>query len=183
MFLRIIGGFFACAMAVVPMRGQEPVAPPTAACDVNAGVPSELSQFLTGDWAGAGQFASGKPIEADVTFMPDLDSHWLVYRHVDRAPGRYKVLGMWGCERSRKQFVMVLNDNGGGLRMFVSDGWAHGGVVFHRSTAVATSPYPKGEERFTFVRQSDDTFKMTYDTTVDGTTWNVGDWLLFKRKG
>jgi hypothetical protein len=89
--LRIIGDLFACGLFVVPVLGQERVASPAAACDINAGVSSELSQFLSGDWAGAGQFASGKPIEADVTFAPELDGHWLVYHHVDRAPGRYKV--------------------------------------------------------------------------------------------
>lgn len=196
MLLRFLGGLITWTLTIpvtatvsgpqaaaqaVPQAGA--AVPPPGTCDPRAGVPADLLQFLTGGWTGTGQFATGRPIEADVSFTPDLDNQWLVYRHADRAPGRYKVLGMWGCERSQRQLVMTLHDNGGGFRMFASDGWLNGTVVFHRSTGVASNAASaNSQERFTFARQPDDTFKMTYETTADGTTWKLGDWLVFRRK-
>lgn len=196
MFRRFLGGLIACTMtlpvAATVLEGQAAAqalpqpgvgVPPSGTCDPHAGVPADLLQFLTGEWTGAGQFASGRPIEADVSFTPDLDNRWIVYRHADLAPGRYKVLGMWGCERSRMQLIMTLHDNSGGFRTFESEGWVDATVVFHRSTAVATNAAStKSQERFTFMRQSEDTFKMTYETTADGTIWKLGDWLVFRRK-
>jgi hypothetical protein len=37
-------------------------------------------------------------------------------------------------------------------------------------------------ERFTFERQADDVFKMTYETSNDGKTWRLGGYLIFKNK-
>jgi len=150
-------------------------------------LPKELSAFFAGEWSGNGEFANGKKITADVSFKPDLDDQWLIYRHTDRAPGLYKALGMWGIERSSKRLIMIVNDNFGGMRLFTSEGWVNGAVVFQKDTAImpaspATAPQQVIRERFSFERQADDMFKMTYETSNDGKTWRLGDYLIFKRK-
>ena len=142
--------------------------------------PPDFIEFFAGEWSGAGEFANGKKIEADVTFTPDLDQQWLVYRHTDRAPGIYKALGTMGIDRPSGQFVMLLNDSGGGVRLFASEGWANGKIVFEK-TAMLNKPITS-QERFTFERQADNSFKMTYETNRDGQTWKLGDYLVFKKK-
>jgi len=150
-------------------------------------LPTDLVRFFSGEWAGAGEFASGKKIEADASFSPDLDNQWLVYRHADRAPNSYKALGMWGFEYTSKKFIMVINDNFGGARLFSSEGWRDRKVVFLKQNTLApqtgaAAAQPGNQERFTFERQTDDAFKMTYEVSKDGTNWRMGDYLIFKKK-
>ena len=144
-------------------------------------LPDDLVQFLSGEWIGQGEFASGKKIEADVSFAVDLDGQWLMYRHTDRAPNKYKAVGMWGFETKSRRFMMTVNDNFGGARRFSSDGWTNGKVVFEKIVD-DVAPASSIRERFTFERQDADTFKMTYETSQDGKTWRLGDYLVFKRK-
>jgi len=143
-------------------------------------LPTELKDFFIGEWTGAGEFASGKKIEADVRFSAELDEQWLAYRHADRAPNRYKASGMWGFDRDSEKFVMLVNDNFGGARLFIGDGWRDGKVVFTRAPMLSGSNF---QERFTFEKQSPDSFRMTYENSPDGKTWKLGDFLVFKRKG
>jgi len=49
--------------------------------------------------------ASGHPIEAELSFTPELDGQWLQYRYADRAPN---------IESGSRKLVMTVNDNGGG---------------------------------------------------------------------
>ena len=149
-------------------------------------LPKDLSAFFAGEWFGNGEFANGKKITADISFKPDLDDQWLIYRHADRAPGLYKALGMWGIERSSKRLIMIVNDNFGGMRLFTSEGWVNGAIVFQKDTAIMpaspAAPQQIVRERFSFERQADDIFKMTYETSNDGKTWRLGDYLICKRK-
>lgn len=140
-------------------------------------VPAELAAFFTGEWSGRGQFASGRPIEADVSFRPELDGQWLQYRHTDRAPNRYKALGMWGIETASHKLVMTLNDSSGTARTFASDGWTDGSIVFARTV----SQDPLREERFTFSRLSDNSFRMVFEVRADGKPWRMIDQLVFER--
>src|SRR5581483_6465527 len=161
--------------------------PPPQKADPPIRLPQELIDFFSGEWSGAGEFANGKKIEADVSFAPELDSQWLVYRHADRAPNRYKALGTWGYEYTSKQFVMILNDNFGGVRTFSSDGWNNRRVVFTRSPALnfqttGSTAALMRHERFIFERQPDQAFKMTYEVSADGVQWRMGDYLVFTKK-
>jgi hypothetical protein len=161
---------------------------PQAKFDPPIRLPNDLVDFFSGEWNGSGEFASGKKIEADISFTPNLDGQWLVYRHADRPPNGYKALGMWGFEYASRRFIMVINDNFGGARRFSSEGWLNGRVVFE-NIAVPTPPMnpgppaaPTRHERFTFERQDRDTLKMTYEASDDGKNWHLGDYLIFKRK-
>jgi hypothetical protein len=163
MYIRLV--FALLAFGSLPVHAQEAKR-----------VDADMAAFFTGDWAGNGEFASGKKIEADVTFAPELDGQWLMYSHKDRAPNRYKSMAMWGYESATKQLVMTVNDNFGGARKFVSDGgWADGKVVF-------ITPPSARQERFTFERQGAAQFKMTYEVATDGKPWRLGDYLVFVKR-
>ncbi|HLN98198.1 MAG TPA: DUF1579 family protein [Pyrinomonadaceae bacterium] len=142
-------------------------------------LPADLKEFFIGQWSGAGEFSNARKIEADVSFSADLDNQWLNYRHTDRAPNKYKATGMWGFDRDSERFLMLVTDNFGGARLFVSDGWLDGRIVFNSARLLAVSPM---QERFTFARESANTFRMTYETSRDGNTWRLGDYLIFRRK-
>ena len=144
-------------------------------------LPDDVVAFFSGDWIGQGEFASGKKIEADVSFGADLDRQWLMYRHTDRPPNQYKAVGMWGFENKSGRFLMTVNDNFGGARRFASDGWVNGKVVFEKIVD-DVAPAANIRERFTFERQDADTFRMTYETSQDSKNWRLGDYLVFKRK-
>lgn len=142
-------------------------------------LPADLVAFLVGEWEGTGRFASGKEIQADVKFSSVLDDQWLLYNHQDRAPNKYKALGMWGFERGSGKFVMVVHDNFGGARRFESDGWKDGKVIFVNSVNTPPISY---SERFIFERVTERSFKMSYETNKDGKEWKLGDYLIFTRK-
>lgn len=168
-------------MAVSATLGQSTakatpsVSPPNAPKQL----PADLKEFFVGEWSGAGEFSNGRKIEADVSFSTDLDDQWLSYHHTDRAPNKYKARGMWGFERNSGKFVMLVNDNFGGARLFVSDGWLEGRIVFNSENLLTRSSVL---ERFTFARESASTFRMSYETSQDGKTWRLGDYLIFRRK-
>lgn len=157
------------APATVPVAAKSDVATPQK-------LPSDIVDYFSGDWSGEGEFASGKKIEADISFHADLDNQWLAYRHTDRPPGQYKAAGMWGFQRTSHAFVMTLNDNFGGARNFSSDGWQDGKIVFER--AVDTQK----RERFTFLREAGDRMKMSYEVSADGSHWKLVDHLIFHRR-
>jgi hypothetical protein len=155
-----------------------------ARAQASARLDPELVVFFTGHWTGKGEFATGAPIEADVDFKLTLDSAWLLCEHRDRPPHRYKATSMWGEDlrgtadstgvgrgrNGRGQFVGFTFDNFHGHRQWKSDGWVGGKLVL------------SGEfEHFIYERVSDTQFKMTYETSRDGVSWKLGDWLVFTR--
>ncbi len=142
-------------------------------------VPVEMAEFFVGEWEGQGEFSSGKKIEADVSFTMELDNQRLLYRHADRLPNSYKALGTWGYNRETNKFVMFVQDNFGGSRVFESDGWQNGKIIFLKDVPATAKAYP---ERFTFEAKAPNLFKMTYEASRDGKTWKLGDYINFKRK-
>jgi len=146
-------------------------APPSPSFD------PEMLGLFQGTFACKGNFASGKPIEADVSFAPQLDGRWLSYSHNDRAPNRYKALGYWGTDRESRRFVMLLVDVAGGARLFSSDGWKDRSVTFERTSLPGQA---ERKERFRFEKESDASFKMTYET-MSGADWKLGDFIVCTR--
>ncbi|MDQ6787969.1 MAG: SgcJ/EcaC family oxidoreductase [Acidobacteriota bacterium] len=141
-------------------------------------IPLEMAEYFVGEWVGQGEFSNGKKIEAEVSFTMELDNQMLLYRHTDRLPNKYKALGIWGYDHTNK-FVMIVQDNFGGSRIFESDGWQNGKIIFLKDVAVTPTTYP---ERFTFEAEADNLFKMTYEASRDGETWKLGDYINFRRK-
>ena len=139
---------------------------------------SGLAEFFSGNWGCAGEFANGRKIEADISFTPELDGKWIVYRHDDRPPGPFKALAMWGVDQPSGKTISTMHDNFGNARLFLSDGWKDGAIVFTRAQLVDQRI---SEERFRYERQSLNSFKMTYERVADG-KWKMGDFLLCARK-
>jgi len=176
--LRTTLGILLLVTVTFGQSGQKATPSPSAS-KAPKQLPADLKDFFIGEWSGAGEFSNGKKIEADVSFSADLDNQWLSYSHTDRLPNKYKARGMWGFDRESGKFVMLLSNNFGGARLFVSDGWADGKIVFNRERLLAALSVA---ERFTFARESASSFRMTYETSRDEKAWRVGDYLTFKRK-
>src|SRR6267154_2791130 len=170
----LTAGLFFMAGAATLGQSTQKTAPPPSAPKAPKQPPADLKDFFIGEWSGAGEFSNGKKIEADVNFSADLDNQWLSYRHTDRLPNKYKARGMWGFDRESGKFVMLLSDNFGGARLFVSDGSADDKIVFNRERLLAVLLV---EERFTFARESANSFRMTYETSRDEKAWRLGDYL------
>jgi hypothetical protein len=137
-----------------------------------------LITYFTGAWTGEGAFANGRPIKADLSFRLSLDSAWLVYEHRDRLPDQYKATSYWGVDARSGQFVAYAFDNFQGHRQFAGNGWVDGRLVLSGQGAVRGGVY---FEHFIYQFLSDTQFKMTYETSRDGISWQMGDWLLFNR--
>ncbi|MBC9909591.1 hypothetical protein [Chitinophaga varians] len=143
-------------------------------------LPADMIQFFLGDWTGDGAFASGKKIAADLRFKLSLDSAWVMYEHTDKAPNRYKALSMWGVDKQSGELVDYVFDNFRGHRKFSSQGWQDGKLVLTRQL-----PQPANNvlyERFLYEKLSSQSFKMTYETSQDGNTWKLVDYLTFTKK-
>jgi hypothetical protein len=136
---------------------------------------SNLFAYFTGPWHCAGAFASGKPIASTVTFTPDLDNHWLQYRHDDDPPNRFHALSLWGTDAKTNHLVSVLVDNFGGMRVFASPtGWDAHTVVFQNDA---------GHDRFTYTVDTPAAFRMRYEVSRDsGRTWSLGDSLRCEKR-
>lgn len=147
-----------------------------AAFVVNAQQQKTELKFFIGEWSGEGEFANGKKISADVSFKFKLDSSWIEYQHTDRPPNRYSALSIWGYDKASGKFVSQVFDNFGGSRKFTSAGWE--GSKFILTYDTPKPPY----QRFIYERLDAGSFKMTYEMSQDGTTWKMGDYLVFKRK-
>lgn len=147
---------------------EEPKRPDTA-----------MLNFFVGKWSGEGAFANGNKIAADLTFSLSLDSSWLVYEHRDKLPNSYKATSMWGVDAQTGEFLAYCFDNFQGHRLFEGNGWHNGKLILSHHTA-----HPKFGlyfEHFIYQRTGDHSFKMTYETSRDGISWQMGDWLVFKR--
>jgi hypothetical protein len=136
-----------------------------------------MVKFFAGNWSCTGEFASGKKIEADVSFTPELDGKWLLYRHNDRPPGPFRALALWGVDQPSGSLVAVMEDNFGNARLFTSNGWKDGSITFGRA---AMLDQKISQERFRYDRQSEHSFKMTYERSVDG-QWKLGDFIVCTR--
>jgi hypothetical protein len=162
----------ACLAAALPLAAQ--TSPPPAPGS------AEMFAFLAGRWGCAGEFASGRKLEADLAFTPQLDGKWLEFRHADRAPGRFQSIAHWGTDPATGTLVSLLFDVGGGVRLFTAPaGWTGRAVVFE--TAQLLAP-PRGRERFTYRAESDTALRVTWEVSRDG-EWRMGDWLLCTKQG
>lgn len=140
----------------------------------------DLIRFFTAEWKGAGMFASGRKIEADLVFRVALDSAWLSCSHTDHSPNSYKASLMWGIDKNTGQFLAYNFDNFQGHRQFESDGWVDNKLILSNSQEI-----PKiglVYEHFIYQKIDSDSFKMTYETSRDGHIWKMTDYLVFKRK-
>ena len=151
--------YFCLPLLALPQAASQP--PSTLAA---------LSPFL-GDWDCAGKFeGSGKSIEAHVSFRYDLDRHWIVFRHDDKPPFPYHALAEWGWDEARKEFVMLAEDSGGGVRVFRAP--LGGREIVWTGDALESEAPPA--QRFTF-RSIDAAHFFTSYSVLRGSAWVLVD--------
>src|ERR1700743_2123170 len=89
----------------------------------------DMAKFYIGTWAGEGELANGKKIEADVTFYLSVDSTSLISIYADRLPYRFKSALAMGTDRASGKFIAHIINNFNGLKDFTSDGWQNGKIT------------------------------------------------------
>lgn len=143
-------------------------------------LPRDLVAFFQGTWHGKGEFANGKPIEAELSFHIALDSSWISYTHDDVAPAIYHAQSMWGIDKTSGEFFAYLFDNFQGHRKFEGNGWEQDKLIL-----TSSSYEPKAGlmfQQFIYEKQSDSSFKMTYEISRDARSWRMVDYLIFNKK-
>jgi len=134
---------------------------------------------FAGRWSCQGVFpSSGKAIESQLVFAPDLEGAWLAVRHDDLPPNRYHALEMWGFDAESKQFVAFIYDNFGGTRKFTSAGWVGKQLVWLGESAKTAPPVT---ERFRFASQGPNQLLMNYEVKKGSGDWAVGDTLTCRK--
>lgn len=88
---------------------------------------------------------------------------------------------LWSVEARTGQFIAYAFafDNGQGHRQFQSEGRKDNRLVLEN-----VQEYPgRGTiyQHFIYEQLESDQFKMTYETSKDGKTWKMIDYLVFKR--
>jgi hypothetical protein len=158
-FILVIGSALCCS-------AQRPTTDPT------------MVKFFSGNWSCTGELANGKKkIEADLSFTSELDGKWLLYRHSDRPPGTFEAIALWGVDQPSGKLISATEDNFGNARLFTSDGWKDGSVTF---TRVPMLGQKTSDELVRYERQTEHSFKMTYERSVDG-QWKLGDFIVCGR--
>jgi hypothetical protein len=140
---------------------------------------SSLVAFFLGEWKGDGAFANGRKISATIDFRLTLDSVWLVNEHQDVPPNNYKATNYWGTDPSTGEFVGYTFNNFNGHRGWSSTGWSGGRLVLSGSSHSAS--YGNFYEHFIYERLGPDQFRMTWESSRDSVTYQLGDSLRFTR--
>jgi hypothetical protein len=127
---------------------------------------------FTGDWDCKGTFAnSGKSIEAHLSLKYELDERWILFRHDDKPPFSYHALSEWGWDAARMEFVMLVQDSTGGLRLFRSTGLRGKKLIWDGDALQSAKP---ADQRFGFETIDSTHFQVSYFRQTDG-NWKLVD--------
>jgi len=131
---------------------------------------------LTGQWTCHGVFpASGKTIDSTVNFAFDLEGKAVVKHHDDTsAPATYHALEAWGYDAKAHQYNATILDSFGGARVFSSEGWKDGRLVWRSSSEIQPA------QRFTYAREPGDTLRIDWEVQKQG-GFVIGDTLHCSR--
>jgi hypothetical protein len=146
----------------------------SAASAADANVVRGFEGF-TGQWACTGHFASGKSIASQMSFESAMQGAGLVKHHDDLPPGSYHAVEVWGLPTKDGRFNMVVLDNFGGTRHFVSDGW-HGATLAWTGDAQVIPA-----QRFVYTRLDATRFRVDWEVSRDGKPFAMGDTLTCTR--
>jgi hypothetical protein len=137
-----------------------------------------LAEF-EGRWSCHGSFpASGKQIDSEIVFTPELEGAWLQVRHDDLLPNQFHAIELWGLDSGRKQFVALIFDNFGGMRKFTSTGWISDTLIWIGEPST-TAPFTT--QRFVFSRPSPTQFTVNWEVKKGSADWRLGDTLTCRR--
>jgi len=121
--------------------------------------------YFTGDWAGKGRFTSGRDLESDFRFVPQLENQCVLVHQKEKPANTVEFSALWSVDSVSGNVVMVLVGNlDTGTRIFRSHGWQDGKIVF-KSVPELRSYWAL--ERFTFERESATVFHSTYEFSKD----------------
>lgn len=132
---------------------------------------------LQGEWACHGVFpASGKTIDSALRFAFDLDGKALLKHHDDTSPpATYHALEAWGFDARSNRYNATILDSFGGARLFSSEGWKDGKLVW------SSSPEVKPAQRFIYAREAAG-LRIDWEVERDG-AFAIGDTLRCSRRG
>jgi hypothetical protein len=144
-------------------------------------LPQDLVNYFAGDWSGKGRFTSGRDLESDFSFAPQLENQCVLVHQKEKSPNTFEFSALWNVDSISGDLIMLLAGNHDtGARIFRSHGWQDGRITF-QSVPDLRSYWAL--ERFTFERESATVFHSTYEYSKDdGKTWLVGDKQTFTKK-
>ncbi|TBR40433.1 MULTISPECIES: hypothetical protein [Dyella] len=127
---------------------------------------------LSGQWTCHGVFpASGKTIDSVIRFESDLSGQAMVKHHDDTSPSsNYHALEAWGYDAKAARYNAVIMDNFGGARIFGSEGWRDGRLVW------TSAPEVKPAQRFVYVRMPENRLRVDWEIERGG-KMVIGDTL------
>ena len=144
---------------------------PTTIAAASAGMTDELAPlaWFVGAWQCAGQFSNRRPIHSRETFSTEMGGHWLRMQHADTLQDHYAADEWWGYDRATREFAVTVFDNTGGLRNYVSSGWAGTTLSLLKT---AGSGYI---DRFVFRRSSNAQYRISYAHLDSSGAWQPDD--------
>jgi len=81
---------------------------------------------------------------------------------------------------SGKPVMLLASNHGAGARLFRSQGWRDGKIVFQTGPELRAS---WALERFSFERKFDTVLEVTYEfSNDDGRTWQMGDRQVYTKR-
>jgi hypothetical protein len=141
--------------------------------------PIESFSPFQGKWTCDGVFPkSGKRIDSQIVFAPDLEGAWLAVRHDDMPPDRFHALELWGYDSATKNLVAFIYDNFGGVRKFTSAGPANDQLIWKGESTKADPPIT---ERFIFNFKDPGQLIVNYEVERGSADWVIGDTLTCKK--
>lgn len=132
---------------------------------------------LKGQWSCRGVFpASGKTIDSVLRFESDLAGRALIKHHADTSAGsNYHALEAWGFDAKAARYNATILDSFGGARIFSSEGWRDGRLVWTSAAEVQPA------QRFVYVRLPDHRLRVDWEIERSGKLV-IGDTLTCIRK-
>lgn len=145
---------------------------------------SGLIAYFSGRWACRGAFANGTPVASEESFAAAPGGAWLTFHHADRPPNGYEAWGAWSMTPVSGTLVAILQDKSGGVRLFSAPWPDRQSVVLRRMYLGADTNGLRPEipaERFTYQRRTGRRYTVTYERSIDGARWQLGDSLTCSR--
>lgn len=177
----ILAGWMAAAS--VFLLATDAMAQTTAPQPRRAASPVPLASLdeLVGSWEGSGSFVRTKaPLASTTTIEKIIGGDALRMRHSEKPPHKFVYDALISNDSVTGDLVLLMaSNNTGGARVFRSSGWQNKRLVFTADKMLQSWFAP---ERLSFERLDADSFKVTYEMSLDaGVTWRTGDIQTYRR--
>jgi hypothetical protein len=137
--------------------------------------PSQTLRYFEGAWHCDGVFPSnGRKISSALTFVWYGKTGSLVKQHDDEAPNEYHAIELWAAS-SKGGFQNMIADSFGGVRVFVSSGWADEALTWVNDADQTI------KEKFTYSKVNGDAMRVDWAVSRNGAPFVIGDTLTCSR--